>query len=106
MQPALYRPRLFSSSFVLVLPRWRSQAYSFMLLQDTPRRHYLSYYTYHLHCTQIFREDRTVSTPKRAKHCVSARLYTDSRRAAVDAMNGAEALGRATVLRKDSSDGE
>lgn len=55
---------------------------------------------------QIFREDCTVSVPKREKHCVSARLYTDSSRPAVDAVNGAEALGRATVLRKDSSDGE
>ena len=108
MQPALYRPRLFDPrSLCLATPL----ALASMQLHAVARypSQTLSYsYFIPITCItrQIFRKDRTVSTPKRAKHCVSARLYTDSRRAAVDAVNGAEALTRATVLCKDSGDGE
>ena len=44
--------------------------------------------------------------PKGVKHCDSTGRYTDSRDSAVDAVNGAESLACATVLCKDSSDGE
>lgn len=63
-------------------------------------------YIHHLHYIRIFR--RRFHHFQTQAHCSTSqvRLYTNSNRPTVDAMDSAEALARATVLRKDSSDGQ